>query len=77
MSRKLKELLEDSKIICLCEGSSEEGIMKMLIDAEKLVFSREQLVHEKVHRRISVKKIQRRFLNIEYCSRVVICRVTT
>lgn len=66
MSRKLKELLEESKIICLCEGSSEEGIMNLLIDGEELVFSREQLVNKKVHRRISVKKVQWRFLNIEY-----------
>ena len=75
MSRKLKNLLNNSQIICLCEGTSEEGIMNMLINAGELIFSREQLVYKKVHRRISVKKVQRKFLNLEYDSTVVILRI--
>jgi len=75
MSNSLKKLLEDSKILCLCEGTSEKGVMNLLLDNDELVFTREQLVQKKVHRRMSVKKTEEKFLKYDYGQTLVILRI--
>ena len=50
MSNSLKKLLEDSKILCLCEGTSEKGVMNLLLDNDELVFTREQFNLKKVYK---------------------------
>jgi|LGOV01.1.fsa_nt_gb hypothetical protein len=75
MSYELRKILKKSMIICLCEGSSEEGVMNMLLNNNKLVFSRDQLVRKKVHRRMSVRKVEDKFLNFDYGKTVVILRI--
>jgi len=75
MSAKLKKVLKNSKILCLCEGSSEEGIMNLLIDNDELIFKKEQLIQKKVHRRISVRKVEKKFLGYDYGENLVILRI--
>ena len=35
-------------IACICEGSAEEAIMDILLDHDLLIFSREDLLEERV-----------------------------
>jgi hypothetical protein len=63
-------------IICSCEGSAEEDVINWLLDEDKLLFSREQLVYKKITRIRSVKEIENKFLNLDYEDKsVVIFRI--
>lgn len=64
------------EIICSCEGAAEEDVINWLLDEDKLLFSREQLVYKKVTRIRSVKEIENKFLNLDYGDKsVVIFRI--
>lgn len=72
---ELGDVFEDTYVLCVCEGGAETAIMNMLIDEKCLIFEREDLVQEKVHPRMKVKEIERKFLNKRYSKPVVILRV--
>ena len=62
-------------VLCICEGKAEEDIMNMLLDMDMLVFSRSDLIDNKIIKRCSVQKIQEKYLNISYEKPVYIIRV--
>jgi len=63
-------------IICSCEGAAEEDVINWLLDEDKLLFSREQLVYKKITRTRPVKEIEKKFLNLDYGDKsVVIFRI--
>lgn len=50
-------------IACLCEGSMEQAIMEILLDNNRLIFEREQLLEEEILRCRSAKNFERDYLN--------------
>ena len=65
----------DYLIICSCEGTAEEDTINWLLDEDKLLFSREDLIYKKITRLRTAKKIENEFLNLDYDKPVVIFRV--
>ena len=47
---------------CICEGSAENAIMDILLDNNLLIFSREELLEEKVIRCREGKRFEERYL---------------
>ena len=47
---------------CICEGAAESAIMDILLDAELLVFSREEMLEEAVIRCRDGKKFEQKYL---------------
>lgn len=50
-------------IACLCEGSMEQEIMEILLENNRLIFEREQLLEEEILRCRSAKNFERDYLN--------------
>lgn len=50
-------------VACLCEGSREQAIMEILLDNNRLIFEREQLLEEEILRCRSAKNFERDYLN--------------
>ena len=50
-------------VACLCEGSMEQAIMEILLDNNRLIFEREQLLEEEILRCRSAKNFERDYLN--------------
>lgn len=50
-------------IACLCEGSMEQAIMEILLENNRLIFEREQLLEEEILRCRSAKNFERDYLN--------------
>lgn len=47
---------------CICEGSAENAIMDILLDHDLLIFSREEMLEEKVIRCRDGKRFEEQFL---------------
>lgn len=73
--QKLNKFFEDSYVLCLCEGGAEISIMNMLVNNNKLIFNKEDLIQKKVHPRMKVRKVERKFLNKSYSKPLVILRI--
>ncbi len=72
---ELADVLKGVYILCLCEGKAEIAIMNMLLEKNLLVFSRKDLIKEKVHQRKNVDEIQKKFLNVSYEKPLVILMI--
>lgn len=74
--KKLNEVdFNNCYILCLCEGKTEWAIIDILLDNKKLKFSREALVGEKVHLRMSGDELTREFLQFDYDKELIIFRI--
>ncbi|SDL42642.1 hypothetical protein SAMN05216520_10598 [Kandleria vitulina] len=60
---------------CICEGAAEEEIMNILLDANKLKFSREQLLEEKIIRCRMARNFQNRYLGKGFKKSLTILRI--
>lgn len=73
---KSKAKIELTRFVaCLCEGAAEKAIINCLLDSEKLIFSREQLLERKPIRCRDAKKFQARYLNKEFSAPLSIVRI--
>ena len=62
-------------IACICEGSAEEAIMDILLDHDLLIFSREDLLEERVLRSRSAKKFEERYLRKGFSAPISVVRI--
>lgn len=69
------DITSSSLVACICEGGAETAIMDILLDHDRLIFNREQLLEGQVLPRISVRDFERRYLGREYDRKVLILRV--
>lgn len=60
---------------CICEGSAEAAIIDILVDNKLLIFSREEMLDEKVIRCRSAKKFEERYLRKGFDSQISIVRI--
>lgn len=68
--------MELSKYIaCICEGTAERVIIDLLIDNDKLIFSREDLLEHEVIRCRSGKKFEEQYLRKGFSEQITIFRI--
>ncbi len=72
---ELTSIIEDAYVLCLCEGGAEMAIMNMLLDEERLIFERKDLVSENIYPRMSARDVEKKFLNRKYERPVVVLRI--
>lgn len=65
-------------IICICEGTAEEDVMNWLLDEDRLILKRKDLVGKnryQLTRTRKVRKIENEMLNLDFEKPVVIFRI--
>lgn len=62
-------------VACICEGGAETAIIDMLVDADRLIFSREKMLNEEVIRCRNGKEFEQRYLRKGFESKITILRV--
>lgn len=68
--------MELSKYIaCICEGTAEEVIMDILLEHDKLIFNRNQLLEEAPIRCRDAKKFEARYLRKGFTDKISIIRI--
>ena len=69
------DISSSSLIACICEGGAETVIMDILLDNNRLIFGREQLLEERVLPRTAAKEFERRYLRMAFEQKILILRV--
>lgn len=67
--------LNDSYILCVCEGAAETAIMELLLENDRLIFTRENLVDKKPVNIRPAKRIEEIYLRQDYTKPVNIIRI--
>ena len=62
-------------IACLCEGTAEETIMNILLDADLLKFRREDLLEEKPLRVRDADTFEKRYLRKGFQEKITVLRI--
>lgn len=62
-------------VACIYEGTAEKVIIEILLDANKLIFNKEDLLNEELIKRIKSKQFQSKYLNQDYEKKIKIIRV--
>lgn len=69
------DLTKSKYIACLCEGASEKAIVNLLLDAGKLIFTRERLLEHDVLRIRGGKKFEETYLRKGFTERITVLRI--
>ncbi len=62
-------------IACICEGGAERAILDLLLDNNKLIFKREDLLEGEVLRYRSSKVFENRYLRKGFAEKITIYRI--
>ena len=62
-------------VACICEGSAEEAIMDLLIDADKLIFTRDDLLEGEILRTRSARNFEATYLRKGFSERITVLRI--
>jgi len=68
-------MILEGYIACICEGSAEQGIMELLLDNDKLIFDRNQMLEEEIIRCRSGKAFENRFLRKGFNNKITVLRI--
>ena len=60
---------------CICEGSAENAIIDILLDHELLIFSREEMLEEKVIRCREGRRFEEKYLRKGFIDKISIIRI--
>lgn len=67
--------LGECYVACICEGSAEQAIMEVLLDANVLIFNQEQLLDGEIIRSRGAKSFQSKYLRKSFNKEITILRV--
>ncbi len=68
--------MELSKYVaCICEGAAEQAIIELLLDDDKLIFSRSSLIEHEVLRCRSGKKFEDKYLRKGFTEKITVIRI--
>lgn len=67
--------MDDYMKACICEGKAEETIINKLLNNNKLIFSREELLEEKVIKCRSAKKFEKIYLGKRFDKKIIVYRI--
>lgn len=62
-------------IACICEGGAETAIMNMLLDQNKLIFSRDELLEGEILKTRKGKDFETRYLKKDFAGKIKVYRV--
>ncbi len=60
---------------CICEGSAEAAIIDILVDNDLLIFSRSEMLEERVLRCRNAKNFEERYLRKEFDDKISVIRI--
>jgi hypothetical protein len=60
---------------CICEGSAEAAIIDILVDNELLIFSRSEMLDERVIRCRNAKRFEERYLRKGFDNQISVIRI--
>lgn len=60
---------------CICEGGAERVILDMLLDHNKLIFSRNELLEEEILKLRKGKDFEDRYLRREFHGKITVYRI--
>lgn len=62
-------------IACICEGGAERAILDLLLENNKLIFSKEMLIEEEVLRCRRGKDFEERYLRKRFLEKITVYRI--
>lgn len=62
-------------VACICEGSAEQAIMDLLLENNKLIFSKEQMLEEEIIRCRSAKNFENQYLRKGFDKKITVLRI--
>ena len=68
-------MANDKIIACICEGNAESSILNMLIDADKLIFTRNDLLDGEVLRCRNARTFEDKHLGKGFSKKIVVYRI--
>ena len=60
---------------CICEGGAETAIMDLLLDQNKLIFSRDELLEGEILRTRKGKEFETRYLKKNFSGKITVYRI--
>ena len=60
---------------CICEGGAETAIMDLLLDQNKLIFSRDELLEGEILRTRKGKEVETRYLKKNFSGKITVYRI--
>lgn len=60
---------------CICEGEAETAIMDLLLDQNKLIFSRDELLEGEILRTRKGKEFETRYLKKNFSGKITVYRI--
>ncbi len=62
-------------IACICEGAAEQAIVELLLDDDKLIFNRDDLLEGEVLRCRSAKNFETQYLRKGFTEKITVLRI--
>lgn len=62
-------------IACICEGSAEQAIIELLLDADKLIFNRSRLLEGEIIRSRKGSVFEQRYLRKGFSDKITVLRI--
>ncbi|MGN0688697.1 MAG: hypothetical protein ACI4KA_11410 [Oscillospiraceae bacterium] len=62
-------------IACICEGAAEEAVIEILLDANKLIFTRDEMLEGEPIRTRGAEKFQERYLRKGFSDKITVYRI--
>lgn len=72
---KKEELILGEKVAVICEGGAETAIMELLLDADRLIFTDNDLFYGEIIRCRSAETFEQRYLKVRMDFKLTIIRV--
>lgn len=72
---KKENIISGEKVAVICEGGAETAIMEMLLEADRLVFTEEDLFYGEIIRCRSASTFEQRYLNVRMDFKLTVIRV--
>lgn len=68
-------ILDDGYIACICEGSAEQAIMDLLLEHDKLIFTRSSLIDDEIIRCRKAKNFETKYLKKGFNKTITVVRI--
>lgn len=65
----------NKNIACICEGSSEQAIMDLLLENNKLIFNNSNLITEEIIRCRNAKEFEKKYLKKDFEEKITVLRI--
>ncbi len=62
-------------VACICEGAAEQAIIELLLDADKLTFTYDNLLEGEVIRCRNAKNFEQRYLRKGFTDKITVLRI--